>query len=142
MRRQRKCWWDATELMVDEGTPQAKEIKVWARRVWTLELSLVSTILLYRRNSTDVDAIEDRFDFPLFLVQLTFLGLDVVVVSRERRRGRGRLLVFHRTHNYLFCLVVISPYDIFHRPASRRESEKACEKVGHGKCNFFFCGQV
>ena len=39
---QRKCWWDATELMVDEGTPRAKEIKVWARRVWTLELSLVS----------------------------------------------------------------------------------------------------
>lgn len=37
----RKCWWDATDLTLDEGTPQAREIKVWARRVWTLELSLI-----------------------------------------------------------------------------------------------------
>ncbi|KDE09782.1 hypothetical protein MVLG_00181 [Microbotryum lychnidis-dioicae p1A1 Lamole] len=37
----RKCWWDATELTLDEGTDQARQIKVWARRVWTLELSLI-----------------------------------------------------------------------------------------------------
>lgn len=33
----RKCWWDATEIMLED----AQEIKVWARRVWTLELSLI-----------------------------------------------------------------------------------------------------
>ncbi|KAK4703356.1 hypothetical protein P7C70_g2869, partial [Phenoliferia sp. Uapishka_3] len=37
----RKCWWDATEVTLGEGTPEAREIKVWARRVWTLELSLI-----------------------------------------------------------------------------------------------------
>ncbi|KAH8919502.1 hypothetical protein BT69DRAFT_1300121 [Atractiella rhizophila] len=34
----RKCWWDATEI---ELPSMGKVIKVWARRVWTLELSLV-----------------------------------------------------------------------------------------------------
>ena len=37
----RKCWWDATELTLDEGLKTQREIKVWARRVWTLELSLI-----------------------------------------------------------------------------------------------------
>ncbi|KAK4054890.1 hypothetical protein OIV83_000814 [Microbotryomycetes sp. JL201] len=37
----RKCWWDATELTLDEGSPSAREVKIWARRVWTLELSLI-----------------------------------------------------------------------------------------------------
>ncbi|KAL8283162.1 hypothetical protein RQP46_005940 [Phenoliferia psychrophenolica] len=37
----RKCWWDATDVTLNEGTPEAREIKVWARRVWTLELSLI-----------------------------------------------------------------------------------------------------
>lgn len=37
----RKCWWDATELTLDEGLATQREIKVWARRVWTLELSLI-----------------------------------------------------------------------------------------------------
>ncbi|KAK4058050.1 hypothetical protein OIO90_000789 [Microbotryomycetes sp. JL221] len=37
----RKCWWDATELTLDEGTPNARDVKIWARRVWTLELSLI-----------------------------------------------------------------------------------------------------
>ncbi|GAA5972225.1 hypothetical protein JCM11641_002362 [Rhodosporidiobolus odoratus] len=37
----RKCWWDATDLVVHENTPKAQKIKVWARRVWTLELSLI-----------------------------------------------------------------------------------------------------
>jgi len=36
----RKCWWDGIE--VDLGTTDApKIIKLWARRVWTLELSLI-----------------------------------------------------------------------------------------------------
>ncbi|WVQ86244.1 hypothetical protein IAT38_008412 [Cryptococcus sp. DSM 104549] len=40
----RKCWWDAVEIDVPasingKGTTT---VKVWARRVWTLELSLVS----------------------------------------------------------------------------------------------------
>lgn len=38
---QRKCWWDATNLTINAGTDQEREIKVWARRVWTLELSLI-----------------------------------------------------------------------------------------------------
>ncbi|KAI5476357.1 phosphatase activator [Pseudohyphozyma bogoriensis] len=37
----RKCWWDATDLTLDEGKETQREIKVWARRVWTLELSLI-----------------------------------------------------------------------------------------------------
>ncbi|GAA5962038.1 hypothetical protein JCM3765_005500 [Sporobolomyces pararoseus] len=37
----RKCWWDATDLTIDAGTDQERDIKVWARRVWTLELSLI-----------------------------------------------------------------------------------------------------
>ncbi|KAG8788574.1 hypothetical protein FRC20_008169 [Serendipita sp. 405] len=36
----RKCWWDGIE--VDLGTPDApRVVKLWARRVWTLELSLI-----------------------------------------------------------------------------------------------------
>lgn len=34
----RKCWWDALALPV-EG--QARPVKIWARRVWTLELSII-----------------------------------------------------------------------------------------------------
>ena len=38
---QRKCWWDGVEVNVaNEGEP-AVVVKLWARRVWTLELSLV-----------------------------------------------------------------------------------------------------
>jgi hypothetical protein len=39
---QRKCWWDGidVELPTAEGQP-TKTVKLWARRVWTLELSLV-----------------------------------------------------------------------------------------------------
>lgn len=32
----RKCWWDATDLLVNDVV-----VKVWARRVWTLETSLI-----------------------------------------------------------------------------------------------------
>lgn len=32
----RKAWWDSTDVTV-----RGKNIKVWARRVWTLELSLI-----------------------------------------------------------------------------------------------------
>jgi len=36
----RKCWWDGIE--VDLGTAAApRVVKLWARRVWTLELSLI-----------------------------------------------------------------------------------------------------
>lgn len=40
---QRKCWWDGldVELPTVDGKP-AMTVKLWARRVWTLELSLVS----------------------------------------------------------------------------------------------------
>ncbi|WVR08748.1 hypothetical protein IAU60_005806 [Kwoniella sp. DSM 27419] len=39
----RKCWWDGVEVQVPAST-NSKEmmtVKVWARRVWTLELSLI-----------------------------------------------------------------------------------------------------
>ncbi|TCD61983.1 hypothetical protein EIP91_007647 [Steccherinum ochraceum] len=37
----RKCWWDGIDVnLAEEGEPE-KVIKLWARRVWTLELSLV-----------------------------------------------------------------------------------------------------
>ena len=45
---QRKCWWDGIEVdLAGPGEPE-KIIKLWARRVWTLELSLVSGLLWYR----------------------------------------------------------------------------------------------
>ncbi|KWU46710.1 hypothetical protein RHOSPDRAFT_14697 [Rhodotorula sp. JG-1b] len=37
----RKCWWDATDVVLHPGTPKEQSLKVWARRVWTLELSLI-----------------------------------------------------------------------------------------------------
>jgi len=37
----RKCWWDGVEVnLADDGQP-SQFVKLWARRVWTLELSLV-----------------------------------------------------------------------------------------------------
>ncbi|KAF9225230.1 hypothetical protein BS17DRAFT_778329 [Gyrodon lividus] len=37
----RKCWWDGLEVdLAPPGNP-AQVVKLWARRVWTLELSLV-----------------------------------------------------------------------------------------------------
>nr|ODO02828.1 phosphatase activator [Cryptococcus depauperatus CBS 7855] len=42
----RKCWWDSVEICVstkaDGKSKETVNVKVWARRVWTLELSLVS----------------------------------------------------------------------------------------------------
>ncbi|PFH46395.1 hypothetical protein AMATHDRAFT_69968 [Amanita thiersii Skay4041] len=38
----RKCWWDGSEVELPAAEDQpAVTIKLWARRVWTLELSLV-----------------------------------------------------------------------------------------------------
>lgn len=34
---QRKCWWDGIDIEI----PGEPDVKLWARRVWTLELSLV-----------------------------------------------------------------------------------------------------
>ncbi len=42
MYPQRKCWWDGIEVDLTESDEPEKTIKLWARRVWTLELSLVS----------------------------------------------------------------------------------------------------
>ena len=41
----RKCWWDALDLTLHEGTDKAQDIRIWARRVWTLELALVRSLL-------------------------------------------------------------------------------------------------
>jgi len=38
----RKCWWDGIEVeLTRPGEDFPRTIKLWARRVWTLELSLV-----------------------------------------------------------------------------------------------------
>ncbi|KAJ3524850.1 hypothetical protein NM688_g8491 [Phlebia brevispora] len=37
----RKCWWDGIEVNLAEAGEPDKMTKLWARRVWTLELSLV-----------------------------------------------------------------------------------------------------
>ena len=43
---QRKCWWDGVEVdvPVSSTSKETHKVKVWARRVWTLELSLVSAL--------------------------------------------------------------------------------------------------
>lgn len=44
----RKCWWDGVEVDIPAAangpSGETVKVKVWARRVWTLELSLVSWI--------------------------------------------------------------------------------------------------
>lgn len=42
---QRKCWWDGIEVNLAEPGEPEKLVKLWARRVWTLELSLVCPFL-------------------------------------------------------------------------------------------------
>ncbi|ORX40838.1 hypothetical protein BD324DRAFT_612247 [Kockovaella imperatae] len=39
----RKCWWDGVEVDVPKSmkSKETMKVKVWARRVWTLELSLI-----------------------------------------------------------------------------------------------------
>jgi len=38
----RKCWWDGLDIDLPAvGDKEAQTVKLWARRVWTLELSLV-----------------------------------------------------------------------------------------------------
>ncbi|KAG9313867.1 hypothetical protein JVU11DRAFT_4635 [Chiua virens] len=37
----RKCWWDGVEIDLAQPGESAQTVKLWARRVWTLELSLV-----------------------------------------------------------------------------------------------------
>ena len=41
---QRKCWWDGIEVNLAEPGEPEKLVKLWARRVWTLELSLVRMV--------------------------------------------------------------------------------------------------
>lgn len=48
--QQRKCWWDATEMMdypmpqssLDQNGSNPVPLKVWARRIWTLETVCVA----------------------------------------------------------------------------------------------------
>lgn len=37
----RRCWWEGVELEGVEGLPQGTKLKVWIRRVWTLEMSVI-----------------------------------------------------------------------------------------------------
>ncbi|KAK4157052.1 hypothetical protein C8A00DRAFT_40534 [Chaetomidium leptoderma] len=37
----RRCWWEGVELEDVEGLPQGTKLKVWIRRVWTLEMSVI-----------------------------------------------------------------------------------------------------
>ena len=43
---QRKCWWDGVEVDVKRTDGVVTPVKLWARRVWTLELSLVSAVII------------------------------------------------------------------------------------------------
>ena len=44
LNSQRKCWWDATEVEVPSANGQATQtLRVWARRIWTLETTLLSS---------------------------------------------------------------------------------------------------
>jgi hypothetical protein len=38
---QRKCWWDGVDVDLAHEGGSERIVKLWARRVWTLELSLV-----------------------------------------------------------------------------------------------------
>ena len=56
---QRKCWWDGIEVELKRpGEDFPRTIKLWARRVWTLELSLVRTPCIPGRSNAMVT---DRF---------------------------------------------------------------------------------
>ncbi|KAL2266152.1 hypothetical protein VTJ83DRAFT_5504 [Remersonia thermophila] len=37
----RRCWWEGVELEGVEGVPAGVKLKVWIRRVWTLEMSVI-----------------------------------------------------------------------------------------------------
>ncbi|KAJ4293862.1 hypothetical protein N0V88_005376 [Collariella sp. IMI 366227] len=37
----RRCWWEGIELENVEGMPPGAKLKVWIRRVWTLEMSVI-----------------------------------------------------------------------------------------------------
>ncbi|KAL2197912.1 hypothetical protein P885DRAFT_68111 [Corynascus similis CBS 632.67] len=37
----RRCWWEGVELDNVEGLPAGTKLKVWIRRVWTLEMSVI-----------------------------------------------------------------------------------------------------
>jgi ABC-type dipeptide/oligopeptide/nickel transport system permease component len=68
---QRKCWWDGVEVDVPRSSTskETMKVKVWARRVWTLELSLVSKVLGF------------------------WIGVGVSVGARERERIAEKGLV-------------------------------------------------
>jgi len=37
----RKCWWDGTDVDIAKSGEPSRIVKLWSRRVWTLELSLI-----------------------------------------------------------------------------------------------------
>lgn len=43
----RRCWWEGVELQDVEGVPGT--LKVWIRRVWTLEMVGVNYVFLSMR---------------------------------------------------------------------------------------------
>lgn len=60
--RQRKCWWDGLEVDLAQPGEPTLPVKLWARRVWTLELSLVRVILAGVDRLTHIDRVIDRSD--------------------------------------------------------------------------------
>ena len=48
----RKCWWDGLEVEL----PKGDKVKLWARRVWTLELSLVGPFSSLEMTGSEADA--------------------------------------------------------------------------------------
>ena len=51
---QRKCWWDGVDVDLAREGEAERMIKLWARRVWTLELSLVRLSLICPLAATDL----------------------------------------------------------------------------------------
>ena len=61
----RRCWWEGIELENVEGV-EGGRVKVWIRRVWTLEM--VSLLVLF---------IRERFSFGFGFRELVmWLGID------------------------------------------------------------------
>ena len=86
-RIQRKCWWDGIEVDVaGEGEP-SKIIKLWARRVWTLELSLVRTLFFQESYLSDACSVGSGMivtDMDSACACSTWFALDTLMAQDVR----------------------------------------------------------
>lgn len=104
--------------LAESGQP-AKLVKLWARRVWTLELSLVSELISFFTGRLSNDLDDPRYErasrsrIPLLLV---FKGIHTHRYPISSRQE-------HRTHEIIFALTTHTcPYGTVH-PSSRLSTE-------------------